>query len=142
MRIEVNAACNVRTNEGAQPWPANPRARVDVTVPSFRASLNPDEAHMLGVDLIEAANVADQHRARIEAESFHRNPRPTYAQLLEYVRSVARMITPDESQELTDDDNAMTLGELIVSARTITGEPVTCEFINPTEPTTTKEPRA
>ena len=37
----------------------------------------------------------------------------------EFVKFVAEMQTPDENDEFTDDDIAMTLGEVIATARQI-----------------------
>jgi len=38
---------------------------------------------------------------------------------IEFVKFVAGMQTPDENEEFTEDDIAMTLGEIIASARQI-----------------------
>ncbi len=120
MRIEVNQSCNVRTREGVAPWPHNPSVSADVNIHRFNTSAMPDHAHAIGVDLIEAAHVADQQRVRLEPGKFLRNPRPTYGQLLEFAQLIARMTTSTEA-DACPEDNALALGALITSARTITG---------------------
>lgn len=59
---------------------------------------------------------------------------PDAAQLLQFAQMLARMTTPEESPA-SDDDNALTLGEIITTARQLTG-------YAPTNPTTTKEQKA
>lgn len=127
MRHQVNSSANVRTRGGKPPYPQNPRASVDVTIPGVRASFNPAEAHALGVDLTEAATFAMREACRIEGRKEHATA--SYAELRDFAQLVARMfaggeVMPDgETFEHTGDDAVRTLEDLIATARLLTGTP-------------------
>jgi hypothetical protein len=50
MRIKVNDYCNVKTGADT----SNPRSKVEITIPEFRANLDPDSAERLAKALLEA----------------------------------------------------------------------------------------
>lgn len=56
MKIKVNDWCNIKTGLDT----SNPRARVEITIPAFRANIRASEARKIAACLLQAAEKAEQ----------------------------------------------------------------------------------